>query len=113
SKSGRSISWNGFHGIHGQKQFARTNSTSVCWTVLDDIEEHPTLAVIGIDCAQCGVNRMSGRHVGTADVEKSRVAAAEGDQDLSLARLKLLHVLNSDEIRRALVEKRGPISVIL
>src|SRR6266571_5842719 len=46
-------------------------------------------------------------------MEKCRMAATESRQDLPHSGLKLLNVINSDEVRCALIEKRRPTRVIL
>src|SRR5262249_39547239 len=56
---------------------------------------------------------MRGRYIGAVHVKKGGVATTQGRQDSSDSRFEFLNVFNSDEIRRALIEKRGPIPVIL
>ena len=46
-------------------------------------------------------------------MKKCRMAAAEGRQDFPDSTFKLLNVLSSNEIRRALVKQRRPIPIIL
>ena len=48
-----------------------------------------------------------------AGMKKCRMAAAEGRQDFPDSTFKLLNVLSSNEIRRALVKQRRPIPIIL